>query len=755
MSGIVDHSRYPMSKSPHTPPRQLGNGHGHTASPLKIFGHAKNKVNEIFKTITSYISESDAFLTGIPEGDNIVTREQLEEVKAFKGKVAGIGEVLSRDHMKVVFFGRTSNGKSTVINAMLKTKLLPSGIGHTTNCFVQVEGSDTHEGYLLTEDSDEQKSIHSVRELAHALSGVKLDSSALIKIKWPKEKCVLLRDDVVLVDSPGVDVSGDTDAWIDKFCLDADVFVLVANAESTLMQTEKNFFLRVSDKLSKPNIFILNNRWDASASEPEMMEEVRKQHLDRNIAFLVDELKVVNRQEAENRVFFISAREALTSRSQGQPGTPSPHAVLQEGYQARLFEFANFERTFEECLCKSAVKTKFEQHAQRGKTLSSQLRTIMEAVHEQSLQAKNRSITQRGETSSRLQFVSTQLDKLSSEIKDQIKLMVEDVENKVAKALNEEIRRLSSLVDEFDRPFHPDQNLLAVYKKELHAHVEQSLGRNLQAKCSEALLRAVDCTERDMTDRISHLLPEESKLQLLNSLPRRDFEIAYRLDCRNLCADFREDIEFHFSLGISSLVKRFLGPKGASRALRGYSNQVPPPLTPMTPMEPESYPVRQENELMMALLTNFSSLASRSTVGAVVVVGIAFRAVGWQVVGVGLALYGGVYLYERLAWTNKAKERTFKRQYVDYASNKLKLIVDLTSANCSHQVQQELSSTFSRLCSHVDHTKADLEEAIASYNREAVKYEEFGNKAKLLRNKAGYIDTELNSFIKQYLKHDV
>ena len=37
--------------------------------------------------------------------------------------------------------------------------------------------------------------------------------------------------------SPGVDVDPDLDSWIDKFCLDADVFVLVANAESTLMQT--------------------------------------------------------------------------------------------------------------------------------------------------------------------------------------------------------------------------------------------------------------------------------------------------------------------------------------------------------------------------------------------------------------------------------------------------------------------------------------------------------------------------------------
>lgn len=37
--------------------------------------------------------------------------------------------------------------------------------------------------------------------------------------------------------SPGIDVSPDLDTWIDNYCLDADVFVLVANAESTLMVT--------------------------------------------------------------------------------------------------------------------------------------------------------------------------------------------------------------------------------------------------------------------------------------------------------------------------------------------------------------------------------------------------------------------------------------------------------------------------------------------------------------------------------------
>lgn len=37
---------------------------------------------------------------------------------------------------------------------------------------------------------------------------------------------------------------------------------------------EKSFFHKVNERLSRPNIFILNNRWDASASEQEYMEEV-------------------------------------------------------------------------------------------------------------------------------------------------------------------------------------------------------------------------------------------------------------------------------------------------------------------------------------------------------------------------------------------------------------------------------------------------------------------------------------------------
>lgn len=77
-------------------------------------------------------------------------------------------------------------------------------------------------------------SFQNLKQMANALSQEKLNESSLIRIFWPRERCNLLRDDVVFVDSPGVDVSKNLDDWIDNHCVNADVFVLVLNAESTM-----------------------------------------------------------------------------------------------------------------------------------------------------------------------------------------------------------------------------------------------------------------------------------------------------------------------------------------------------------------------------------------------------------------------------------------------------------------------------------------------------------------------------------------
>lgn len=130
-------------------------------------------------------------------------------------------------------------------------------------------------------------------------------------------------------------------------------------------------------------------------------------------------------------------------------------------------------------------------------------------------------------------------------MKKKIRNMVEDVESRVSKALTEEIRRLSTLVDEFNLPFHPEPLVLNVYKKELHLHVETGLGSNLRARLSTALAMNMEQSQTEMTAKMEKLIPENYRTATNLIMPRRQpFEILYRLNCDNLCADFHEDLEF-------------------------------------------------------------------------------------------------------------------------------------------------------------------------------------------------------------------
>ncbi|XP_054644799.1 mitofusin-1b isoform X1 [Dunckerocampus dactyliophorus] len=739
-------------------------------SPLKHFVVAKKTISDVFEQLLDYVTETSKFVEETCENkalEHIASPDQKFEIQAYADKLAVIKEVLARRHMKVAFFGRTSNGKSTVVNAMLRDRVLPSGIGHTTNCFLSVEGTDEDKAYLKTEGSEEEKSIKTVNQLAHALHmDDSLDAGCLVRVFWPKTKCALLRDDLVLVDSPGTDVTSELDSWIDKFCLDADVFVLVANSESTLMNTEKHFFHKVNERLSKPNIFILNNRWDASANEPEYMEDVRKQHTDRCVNFLVEELKVVDREQAPNRIFFVSAKEVLNSRMQRAQGMPEAGGALAEGFQERLKEFQSFERRFEECISQSAVKTKFEQHTIRAEQIAEKVKCIMDAINIEAAEKRIAALEDREYQLDRLDFVRNQLRLLIDDINKKIKAISEDVESKVSNAMGEEICRLNVIVDEFHADFHPSPHVLKLYKSELLAHVEQGMGKNLAFRCSDAVNASVQSTQRFMTESMLPLLPSASQTQIHMLVPNRKLDLSYDLNCASLCNDFQENIQFRFSLGWTALVHRFLGSVNAERALKLVDQKLqaslpalPPATTPSSgPPSTTAQPnhdtaLMAQEDLMVAMATNVASITSRTSMSALVVGGVVWRTLGWRLIGMAASLYGLLYLYERLTWTTKAKERTFKRQFVDFATDKLQLIVSFTSANCSHQVQQEMATTFARLCQHVDQTQKELETQIHQLTAKIDQLETVQNHSRTLRHKASELEAQLESFSKQYLQH--
>ncbi|XP_047528282.1 transmembrane GTPase Marf [Vanessa atalanta] len=728
-------------------------------SPLQIFVRAKKKINDIFVEIDDYVKDAVTFMHAVSGENGIATAQDVANVEAYVSKVQAIREVLKRDHMKVAFFGRTSNGKSTVINAMLHDKILPSGIGHTTNCFLQVEGSDTDEAFMRTEGSEEKLNVQSVSQLGHALCASRLQECSLVHVHWPRELCALLRDDVVLVDSPGVDVTPNLDQWIDKHCLDADVFVLVANAESTLMVTEKNFFHKVSTKISQPNIFILNNRWDASASEPEYLDQVRSQHANRCVDFLSRELRVCSPKEAEERIFFISAKEALLTRMRERE-KPVSSPLLADGHQVRYFEFVDFERKFEECISQSAVRTKFAQHSRRGKNIAGDVMAALELVYNSSSEQKAAKVEKQRVLQEQLSAVEEQLTAITRQMKDKIGRMVESVEHKVSLTLSQEIRRLSALVDEYEAPFRSERGALEQYKRALHRHVEAGLGSRLKKRLSADIGHEMDEAQKEMAERMYNILPMHKRAAAASYIVphQQPFEVLYRLNCDNLCADFQEDLTFRFSYGITALIQRFQGRNTNKIALKNPPTvtQIPPSMPPAAQEAPRPAPgvgPLSAEEWSMVSKFALGALTSQGTMGGLLLSGLLLKTVGWRVVAVTGLVYGALYAYERLTWTTRAQERVFKRQYVAHAGRKLRLIVDLTSANCSHQVQQELSTMFARLCRLVDEATTEMDSELTEV-KEAIKMlDGASTSAKKLRNKANYLCHELELFDDAFLKH--
>eukprot|EP00117_Sycon_ciliatum_P015338 scpid46070/ scgid2087/ Mitofusin-2; Transmembrane GTPase MFN2 len=668
-----------------------------SAPALKRFGIAKERISSLFADARSLLEDSVQRLADVGDcGEDVSqllagTRSLLEQNRS---KLNNVSEKVKSNQMKVAFFGRTSNGKSSVINAMLRDRILPSGIGHTTSCFCCVEGTGEGTPYLQQNNSPHRQSVQTVQQLAHSLHNEKLESRSLVKVYWPREKCAMLRDDVVLLDSPGIDISPDLDTWIDTHCTDADVFVLVANAESTLMQTEKNFFHKLSQISSKPNIFILNNRWDASATEPEMMEEVRKQHLQRNLEFLCDELQVSNRDEGMDRVFFISAKEVLHLRMVEQ-GKTSSVIPLADGYRLRLQEFERFEKSFGECISSHAIRTKFGEPARAGLNMASHLQDSLANFKQQIIQLREGCETSLRECRDSLQTLRREAEACRQEWNHRIQHMRSHAQDQVATAVSNELRRLWSMVEQFDSPVAFQEQDTLAYKMELCEHISANLGQQLLTNCSQQLSRDCVAAQQEMFDRLQRVIPPAVAVLSSTMFIRPSFRITHDLDIVNLCSDFEADLRFQFRFGWTALIQWLAGGGSVQRftisavpalmrtaSISGRSSSsrtshdveagsmssfgLPPGSAAAgSAAVPDGNTAAQNAAMVQSLQSGMMMASSVAAQAPWLMVGVGvlmFKVVGWRVVVSGVGIYGSLYGYERICWTTRAKERAFKEQ---------------------------------------------------------------------------------------------
>lgn len=242
--------------------------------------------------------------------------------------------------------------------------------------------------------------------------------------------------------------------------------------------------------------------------------------------------------------------------------------AYQLGKQSRRQEFETFELKFKECISKSAIYTKFFSHSTTGLWIVGEMDTLLEKTVSIIYSHKQWCVAERQDLQETLDYMTLESDRVSEEMKNKIQLFTLEVENQVAQAMTDEIRRLDYLVDDFDHAFHPHPGFIRTYKSELHAYIEKGLGTNLKAKCSAPLIESIEEYKDEMKGQMYGLIPASAlENSTIPPTPRTHFNVSYSLDVHNLCGDFVEDIEFKFSLGWSSLVNRFIAHRNPKLAM--------------------------------------------------------------------------------------------------------------------------------------------------------------------------------------------
>lgn len=228
---------------------------------------------------------------------------------------------LADERFNLVIIGEFSRGKSTFINALLGTNILPASANPTTNIISKIVYGKQPKYVLFYKDGKQQEISKEAFDLIKAQTEDKPDKFSLLKdfvgklkheeshvdfgnidhaeISYPLSFC---ENQVDVVDTPGTnDLNVGRIEITYRYLRQAEAAILVLSATQPLTRTEKEFLVEQVVGNNIKDIFIVINYKD----------EVIGQE-DRVVKHVLDNLQDV--QDFSQRIFIVSSKQALLYR---------------------------------------------------------------------------------------------------------------------------------------------------------------------------------------------------------------------------------------------------------------------------------------------------------------------------------------------------------------------------------------------------------------------------------------------------------
>jgi GTPase SAR1 family protein len=277
---------------------------------LRDYEQSKFEIAELLRSIETFVSRD---------------RHDLQD------RIRGLFSRLAEDRFNLVVVGRFSRGKTSLMNAVLATDRLPTGIRPLTSVITTVAYGSKEQAIIRRIGFHIDQEIP-LDELADYITE-KGNSGNIRRIRMAEVQlpAELLRRGFYFVDTPGLGspILANT-RTTEEFLPEADAFVLVTSYESPLSDEE----LRTLRSAASRRIFIVVNKQDL-ASPDERADALR---------YLREQLNGLLSSE-HPRIFSVSAREGLEAKRAGSAERLAASGIL--AFEQELVRFLIEEKSSE------------------------------------------------------------------------------------------------------------------------------------------------------------------------------------------------------------------------------------------------------------------------------------------------------------------------------------------------------------------------------------------------------------------------